>query len=169
MNNNNSTQPFTDAAAYITHPLLAQRIQGLTALDFEDATIATPAARVRYIMILLEQCQLSRSSCVVRLMNTSAPTEHEADHLEAILQFALNYFQSQKSCFVDRQRLAFGGVNDLACRKGRLLENKESTRAHGVALLKIAADARQRLLDMKYKWAEVEGTRPNTGPEREAR
>ena len=119
-------------------------------------------------MILLEQGRFSPMSCVVPLMDTSAPTEHEANHLEAILQCGLDKVRS-KSCIGDRQRLAFGKIDDLACRKRRLLENKESTRAHGVALLKIAADARQKLLDMEHKWAEIEETRRNTGQEKKLR
>jgi hypothetical protein len=166
MGNINSTQPFTDAAATITHPLLAQRIQGLTATDFEIATIATPAARVRYIMLLLKQGQLSAKSCLLHIVDTSAPMDHEADHVEAFLRHLLDQIRL-RTCNTEKRRYVL--VADLVYRKGTLLGNKDSTTAEGEALRKVAVEARQRLLDMERESVEAEAMRRDAGSEDGAR
>jgi hypothetical protein len=166
MGNINSTQPFTDAAAYVTHPLLVQRIQALTATDFEDATIATPAARVRYIMILLEQGQLSARSCLLHLVDTPAMMDHEADHVEAFLRHLLDQIRL-RTCNTEKRRYVL--VADLVYRKGTLLGNKDSTTAEGEALRKVAVEARQRLLDMECESVEAEAMISDAGSEDGAR
>ena len=79
MGNINSTQPFTDATAYVTHPLIAQRIQQLTTPELNTATIVTSATRIRYVTILLEQGRLGAPSirdivetCKRAIINKSA-------------------------------------------------------------------------------------------------
>jgi len=113
-------------------------------------------------MILLEQGQLSAESCLSHIVDTPAQMEHEADHAEAFLRHLLDQIRS-RSCNAKRRQYAT--ITDLVYRKGNLLEMKNPTTAQGVALWKIAVEARQRLLDMDGQCTEAETMGRNVGSE----
>ena len=99
MGNATSTQPIVDNFARITHPLIAERVQGFNPMErrhqLENLVHETPFPRLRYVQILLDQGKLGPNiieivkNCVSAIHAHKACTEYIKvvfDHIHAKVQ-----------------------------------------------------------------------------------
>lgn len=155
MGNIDSTQPFTDAVAYVTHPLLAQRIQELTIPEFNTVAIVTPAARIRYVTILLEQGRLGAPSirdivetCKRAIIDKSA----SLDYVEGVFQYIPSQGEPKKNV---EDRNATDKLVVIAHFRGSLLDGEDATKVEGLAWRNAAVEAEKELLDRELAETEV--------------